>query len=744
MCSNTQETRSTPLARLSRRLIWPVLLLVICIGFYWKLVLTDQYSWLDSPDLAYMEVPRFQYLATEVRHSRIPLWDPHLWCGQPMLGQINGSAYPVNWILGLMPFKNGKIQFPVLNWYFVLIHFQAALFCYLLCRDLRRSRAASAAAGLIFSLGGFLGDAGWAQLINGALWAPLVFLFLLRSLRGRNVLSSAALGGAFLGVSWLSGHHEVPIYMSTAAGLVWLISILRAGGQRWALARLAGIFFLFTALVSAFQVLPGYEYGKLAVRWAGTPEPLGWKDVIPYTVHEGFSSTPSSILGILTPGLWVHVNPFLGVAGCCLAAVGVLACWRRQRIVLFFAALAAGGLLFAMASTNIFHGLLYSVLPVFGKARAPARAIALFTFAAAPLAAYGFDALLARRGRVHLGKLVVAALTLASAITLISLATSSVKPFDPASNLMFTALSAFLAAAVFAAWRHRAMDRTAFTACLLLLILFETGKVNTSNLPNRTAPNSPGALARLSQHDDIAAFLRGQPQPVRVEINAESIPYNFGDWHGINTTGGYVAGLTANLYRRGIHQPRLQDLLGVNFAVDKQPRRPDQILVSGSNSGLNIYRNPNAFPRTWIVSEVAVLAGEDELQRALEDPAWNLRTRAPIIAPAPADLERCPEPGDARILSMRTTSVAIQANARCRSMVVLADTYFPGWQAKVDGRPFPIYQVYGAMRGVVVDAGDHRIDFDYRPLPVLAGGLLTLLGLAGAVLLVLRDRRRRA
>ena len=37
----------------------------------------------------------------------------------------------------------------VLNWYFVLIHFMAALFCYLLCRDLKRSRVASVVAGFL-------------------------------------------------------------------------------------------------------------------------------------------------------------------------------------------------------------------------------------------------------------------------------------------------------------------------------------------------------------------------------------------------------------------------------------------------------------------------------------------------------------------------------------------------------------------------------------------------------------------
>src|SRR5262249_21279212 len=70
------------------------------------------------------------------------------------------------------PLRNGWIRQSFLHWYFVLIHFQAALFCYWLCRDLKRSRAASLVSGLVFGLGGFVGTNGWPQMLNGAVWAP--------------------------------------------------------------------------------------------------------------------------------------------------------------------------------------------------------------------------------------------------------------------------------------------------------------------------------------------------------------------------------------------------------------------------------------------------------------------------------------------------------------------------------------------------------------------------------------------
>src|SRR5205823_710973 len=76
------------------------------------------------------------------------------------------------------------------------------------CRDLKRSRAASLLAGLAFGLGGFVGTNNWPQMLNGAVWAPLVLLFFLRAMRGERPVASSAWSGAFLGIAFLSGHHK--------------------------------------------------------------------------------------------------------------------------------------------------------------------------------------------------------------------------------------------------------------------------------------------------------------------------------------------------------------------------------------------------------------------------------------------------------------------------------------------------------------------------------------------------------
>jgi hypothetical protein len=48
------------------------------------------------------------------------------------------------------------------------------------------------------------------------------------------------------------------------------------------------------------------------------------------------------------------------------------------------------------------------------------------------------------------------------------------------------------------------------------------------------------------------------------------------------------------------------------------------------------------------------------------------------------------------------------------SLVVVAESYFPGWTAKVDGKPTSVMQADGAFLGVAVGAGTHRVVLAYH------------------------------
>ena len=86
--------------------------------------------------------------------------------------------------------------------------------------------------------------------------------------------------------------------------------------------------------------------------------------------------------------------------------------------------------------------------------------------------------------------------------------------------------------------------------------------------------------------------------------------------------------------------------------------------------------------------------------------------------------------------------ILIRADLQCAGMVLISENYFPGWTATVDGKPAKIYEAYGAVRGVAVGPGSHRIEMAYRPMSVYLGALMTVSGLLIAAALAVRERRR--
>src|SRR5277367_456764 len=369
----------------------PALLLLIIACYFWRITLTYQFEWMWEPDLAVQVLPWFEEEARQIQHGEFPLWDPTTWGGQPMLAQVQpGAAYPLNWLLFLIPRSHGHINTEALVWYFIAIHYLAALFCYLLCRDVGLSRPASMLGGLIFSLASYIGMTRWPQMLNGALWSPLVYLFLLRAIRGRRRWASAALCGLCMGMSWLSGHHQAPLYITLSAAFAWLyFSISRRSLEILKLGAVSGVFLFLTG---AFQILPMIEYGRLAMRWISAPSPVTWNQPVPYFVHRDFSSPLLSVFGFVIQNAHGYTDTFLGAVAVSLGAIAVVTAWKREWVA-FFASIAAGGFLYSLGSHDIFQGFLYAVVPWLDKARTPAAATCICSIGAAVLAAYGFDQL---------------------------------------------------------------------------------------------------------------------------------------------------------------------------------------------------------------------------------------------------------------------------------------------------------------------------------------------------------------
>ena len=65
------------------------LLFLIVIGFFWKITLTSQFTFLESPDQANQVLPWQQVQASAFHRGQFPAWDPYLGAGNRSSGRRN-------------------------------------------------------------------------------------------------------------------------------------------------------------------------------------------------------------------------------------------------------------------------------------------------------------------------------------------------------------------------------------------------------------------------------------------------------------------------------------------------------------------------------------------------------------------------------------------------------------------------------------------------------------------------------
>src|SRR5262245_15865215 len=118
-------------------------------------------------DLLFFTVPFKRFLADNLRHGEIPLWNPDILMGTPFLANFqSGVFYPPS-VLLLLPFPIG---FNV----FLLAQYLVALTgAWIWLRDRDLSLSATAVGSAIFTLGGYLASVlNLTNHLQGGVWAP--------------------------------------------------------------------------------------------------------------------------------------------------------------------------------------------------------------------------------------------------------------------------------------------------------------------------------------------------------------------------------------------------------------------------------------------------------------------------------------------------------------------------------------------------------------------------------------------
>jgi hypothetical protein len=175
------------------------------------------------------------------------------------------------------------------------------------------------------------------------------------------------------------------------------------------------------------------------------------------------------------------------------------------------------------------------------------------------------------------------------------------------------------------------------------------------------------------------------------------------------------------------------------FSFDPRPdsagRRYLFVLTCRRCGGEELTMRTNSFPRG--APNLVVDGRLDPAHTA----SFSLRyDRRPAVEPPDVALQATrPGPGHWKV----------EVSGARPSLLVVAESYFPGWKATVDGKEARVVEADGAFLGVPVGPGTHRVELRYhRPAVVGLGRVITGLALLAGVVLVLMPgqpggRRRR-
>jgi hypothetical protein len=157
-----------------------------------------------------------------------------------------------------------------------------------------------------------------------------------------------------------------------------------------------------------------------------------------------------------------------------------------------------------------------------------------------------------------------------------------------------------------------------------------------------------------------------------------------------------------------------------------------------SPEGVTIYENLNFLPRARFVEQVVKVRDASQAANLLWAEEDFDPSRTALIEGGPDGDDF--DPGEVvQADYSQSEQVTLDVRSGQKSFLVLADSWYPGWKAYVDGKEVPIYRAYAALRGIQIDgAGEHRIEFKFTPWSFYIGLTITCLTLIGILIVMFR------
>lgn len=717
----------------------------------------------DDITFVYADYPRDLTVARGLQAGRLDLWNPLSGAGAPLWAEQGGPFFPLKIVFYLHPTPTTYRLFIVLR---MVV---AALGAYALARSRGMTALAAFGAGLLFELSGVLVAQLAFAAVSALCMTPWVLLGA-QSLAHRGSPRSIAGSAVALGITGSGGHPGLSLLVLSAfvvaIGGHVLARIRDAADARRLIGQSLVAFALGTALMAP-TILPlvelrseGRSYKHSEIGEASWQERLHWsREALPVAL---FAPTTFEDEAFAREARWPWpFSPALSLVGLALGIAGLLLGTLDLGLV------AVG--LFGLGLSTALPGLgwLHSVpgLTLIISWYCWVLVILPFTQAAG----HAIERIDTPKGRQAL--LAGAGVALAG-ITSLWLLDAEGHRLGPAfraaaaegyvwAPVASGALLLVLCAGL--AWLPERMRETIRPGPAIALVAalhaFAILRPLIHHPPSTTLTGPPPAsMAWLDEHLDARSSRMHSPTfPVAHPFSP--MLYQQPDLRGLSalpirryarfmeSIPGGTAAFTAQ--HAAMPVAALLDVAAVRWLLEdaraawlpQAAQAPNLELVHRDPLAV-VLENRAALPRVRIVHEAIAVANEDEAQAMLA----RLTARAPhaMLTPLgravllePVDGHAPQLPGPRPTTAPDTSAervevvewedpdrLVLDVELASAGWVVIADTWYPGWRAEVDGEHAPIHPANLAFRAVPVEAGSHRLELRYRPTSFRVGAAL--------------------
>ncbi len=715
------------LKQLNRKdLIALALILAVALAFVWPLFVRGWVIPQGGGDLVSFLWPTYRYAAQHlslqslISNPRALLWNPTLYSGYPFAADNQtGLFYPPNLSLfALFP----DFPYQALEALVAFHLFIAGAGMYLFMRREMLERGEwrieiGLAPALAFMASDvFITHLGNYNIVAVSAYLPLILLCLRSALITNNQLLItnirwSLLGGFLFGLAILAGHAQMSLILALACGLNGLYELVAQ--RHWRVLVLGGLTAIIAFGIAAVALLPTFEMLQYTARSA-----------LNYEEASRWSLPPLGLAGMISPLVfgrgarnfwppWDRVE--FGYIG---AAALTLALFARGKQTRFYWLLALAGLLIALGKYTPVHQLLFDFVPGFSSIRVPARFILLTNFALAVLMGYTLadrqriiDAF--RREGVLVGIVAVVGVV---CVLLAPLLLGRSPAWEAAILVVVT-----IAVCLFLFRRY-----PVFLPLLIFAELFAFG-----------------GFVEVDRGDPALAYKRGpaveylfaQPGPFRIDVASSAWQPDAPAVFGLESIAGISNPLALARYDQyywsvGYRGSPQYNFLNAQFVVaDKNAPPADNTFVPVFNEDpdVDVYLNTNARPRVSLIYDTTLAADSDSAFSLIHTPDFSPASQVILESPNPnyqLPVTSNPITGSSNLYYTKYSAgqFAVVAQTPAPAFVVLAEVWYPGWTATVNGVQAQVLRANTAFMAVEVPAGENTIEFQFNS-PMVAVGL---------------------